>query len=208
MIWCFAKKFYTRHDAWVDTLSCWGCQSPVAHSSGLLNQPNSFHRRMFKLNAKSDADSLLYILSHFECDGHTVHVLTQWHLPPPLTSAVKLSLFTLVHSSPLSLAARLHWCHTNHFLYTDNGRAFYGQTSCVCVYLHVYVCVWIYAYIHVCVHIYIYTYKCIYSDRIWLMYIWQVFMDKCQRKTSWALIFIACINLMIFRNFPCAIGNK
>ena len=52
---------------------------------------------MFKLNAKFDADSLLYSLSHFECDGHTVHILTQWHLPPPLTSTVKLSLFTHMH---------------------------------------------------------------------------------------------------------------
>ena len=38
---------------------------------------------MFKLNAKFGAESLLYSLSHFECDGHTVHVLTQWHLLPP-----------------------------------------------------------------------------------------------------------------------------
>ena len=35
---------------------------------------------------------------------------TQWHLPPPLTSTVKSSLFTHAHSSPLSLAARLHGC--------------------------------------------------------------------------------------------------
>ena len=60
---------------------------------------------MFKLNAKFDADSLLCSLSHFECDDHTVHMPTQQHLPPPLTSTVTLSLFTHVHSSPLSLAA-------------------------------------------------------------------------------------------------------
>ena len=46
---------------------------------------------MFKLNAKFDADSLLYSLSHFECDSHTVHMLTQWCLLPPLTSTVRLS---------------------------------------------------------------------------------------------------------------------
>ena len=50
------------------------------------------------------------LLSHFECDGYTVHMLTQWHVPPPLTSTVKLSLFTHAHSSPLFLAARLHQC--------------------------------------------------------------------------------------------------
>ena len=63
-----------------------------------------------ELNAKSDADSdsLLYLLSHFKCDGHTVHMLPQWHLLPPLTSTVKSSLFMHVHPSPLSVAARLH----------------------------------------------------------------------------------------------------
>ena len=43
---------------------------------------------MFKLNAKFDADSLLYSLSHFGCDGHTAHMLTHGHLPPPLYSEV------------------------------------------------------------------------------------------------------------------------
>ena len=74
-----------RCDAWVGALSWWSCQSPVAHSCGLLNHPNSFHGGTFKLNIKSDAHSLLYTLSHFECYGHTVHMLTQWHLPPLLT---------------------------------------------------------------------------------------------------------------------------
>ena len=35
---------------------------------------------MIKLNTKSDADLLFYLLSHFECNGHTVHMLTQQHL--------------------------------------------------------------------------------------------------------------------------------
>ena len=68
------------------------------------------------LNAKFDANLLLYSLSYFECDGHTVHMLTQWNLLPPLTSTVKSSLFTHVHSSLLSLATRLHQCHANHSL--------------------------------------------------------------------------------------------
>ena len=74
----------------------------------LLNHLNSFQRGMFRLNAKFDVDSLLYSLSHFECEGHTVHMLTQWCLSSPLTSTVKSSLFIHVHPSPLSLAARLH----------------------------------------------------------------------------------------------------
>ena len=64
---------------------------------------------------------LLYSLSHFECDGQTVHMLTQWHLLPPLTSTVKSSLFTHVHSSSLSLAARLHGCHADHSHYINSG---------------------------------------------------------------------------------------
>ena len=39
----------------------------------------------------------LLALIHFECDGHTVHMLTQSRLLP-LTSTVKSSLFTHVHS--------------------------------------------------------------------------------------------------------------
>ena len=46
--------------------------------------------------------------NHFEWDGHAVHMPTQWHLLPPLTSTVKSLLFTHAHSSPLSLAASLH----------------------------------------------------------------------------------------------------
>ena len=46
----------------------------------------------------------------------------------PLTSTVR-SLFTHVHSTPLSLAARLHWCHTNPCHYINSGWTFSGQTS-------------------------------------------------------------------------------
>ena len=105
-----------------------------------LNHPNSFCRRMFKLETKFDADSLLYWLSHFECNGHTVHMLTQWCLPPPLPSTVKPSLFTHVHSSPLLLVARLHWCHTNHSRYINNDCSFsrqtcWGNIHALCVFL-------------------------------------------------------------------------
>ena len=85
---------------------------------------------MFKLNAKLDADSLFCLLSHFECIGHTVHMLIQWLLPPPLTSTGKSSLFMHAHSSPLSLAARLHGCHTNHSCYIKTVAGFF-QTSLI-----------------------------------------------------------------------------
>ena len=125
----FAKKLCTRSDAWAGMLSWWSCQSPVAHSYGLLNHPNSVCGAMFKLNAKFNADSLLYLLSHFECDSHTVHMFIQQCLLPPLTSTVKSSLFTHAHSSPLSRAARLHQCHTNHSCCINNGWTFSRQAS-------------------------------------------------------------------------------
>ena len=96
------------------------CQSPVAHSCSLLDHLNSFCRGMFRLNTKFDADSLLYSLSHFEYNSHTVHMLIQQHLPPPLTITVKSSLFTHAHSNPLSLAAKLHQCCTNCSHYINN----------------------------------------------------------------------------------------
>ena len=126
VIWCFTKKLCTRYDAWLGALLWWSRQSSVAHSWNLLNHSNSFCRRIFKLNAKFDADFLLYSLSHFEWNGHTVHMLTQWCLPPPLTSTVKLSLFMHMHSSLLSLAARLHQSRANHSCYINNGWAFSG----------------------------------------------------------------------------------
>ena len=69
----------------------------VAHGCGLLNNLNSFCGGMLRINIISDADSLLYSLSHCECNGHTVHILTQRHLPPPLTSTVKFHHCSLMH---------------------------------------------------------------------------------------------------------------
>ena len=88
-----------RRDAWAGTLSQGSCQSPVAPSCGLLNHLNSFGGGMFKLNAKFDADSLLCSLGHFECDSHTVHMLTQWHLPLAQWSCHCSCMRIPVHSS-------------------------------------------------------------------------------------------------------------
>ena len=81
------------------------------------------------LTKKTDADSLLYLFSHFEGDGHTGHMLIHLHLPPPLTGTVKSSLFTHAHSSPLALAARLHQCHADCSHCINNGCTFSRQTS-------------------------------------------------------------------------------
>ena len=99
-IWCFAKKLDMKHDARVGALLWWSCQSPVTHSCSLLNHLNSFHRGMFKLIAKSDGD-LFYWLSHFECDSHTEHMVSQRRLLPLLTSTVKsLFMYALPVHSP------------------------------------------------------------------------------------------------------------
>ena len=125
----FHKK--TLHRMWCVSGHIAMIKLPITgcHSCGLLNNLNSFCRGMFKLNAKFDADLLLYLLSHFECDGHTVHMPIQWCLPSPLTSTVKLSLFIHAQSSPHCLAARLQGCDTNRCHYINNGWTFSGQTS-------------------------------------------------------------------------------
>ena len=122
----------TLHEMWCtgNALLWWSCQSSVAHRYSLLNHENSFCGGMFKLNAKSDEDLLLSSLSHFECDSHTVRMLTQWSLLPPLTSTVKSSLFTHVHSNPFSLAASyIDGIETILIVLTIQCCTFSGQTS-------------------------------------------------------------------------------
>ena len=95
---CFTKNLCTRHAAWAGML----LSSPVAHSWGLLNHPNSFCRGMYKLNTKLDANSLLYSLSHFDATAtqykhsfnsiYHPHWLIQWrrhcsHIRIPVLSA-------------------------------------------------------------------------------------------------------------------------
>ena len=143
----FRKKTAQDMTEWMGILSRWSCQSPVVHSCSLVHSYlNSFLRTMFKLNTKFDAGSLLYLLSHFEFDSHTVHMLTHWCLLPPLTSTVRSSLFTHAHSSPFSLAARLHWCRTNYSCYINNGWTFSGQSSYI---KHIYIYMYKYIYIFI-----------------------------------------------------------
>ena len=89
VIWCFTKKLFTGCDAWIGMLSCWSCQSPVAHSCSLLIYLNSFHGEMFKLNsAILHADLLLYcsvilntMATQYTCSlngTYCPHWLVQW----------------------------------------------------------------------------------------------------------------------------------
>ena len=128
----FWQKLCSRHDAWEGTLLWWSCQSPVAHSWGLLNHPNSFHRGMFKLNAKFDADSLLYSLSHFECNSHTVHTSLNGIYCPHWR--VQWSRHcSHMHISVLS-AAKFHGCHTNCSRSMNNVWTFSRQISLYSIY--------------------------------------------------------------------------
>ena len=81
---------------------------------------------------------------------HSTHA--QQRLPPPLASMVRSSLFMHVHSSPLSLASRLHWCwcRTNCSRYVNNGWTFF-QTDFI-IYIYIYIYTHIYVYLHLWTH--------------------------------------------------------
>ena len=68
-----------------------------------------------------------------------------------------------VHSSSLSLAARLHWCHANHSCYINYGwLEFFRQTSYIYIWNYYYI--YIHRCIYVCMCVYmIYSCVCIYK---------------------------------------------
>ena len=82
------KIFSMRHNAWAGPLLWWSCQSPVAHSCSLLNNLNSFHRGMFKLNENlmqthcSTRSVILNVMAtQYTCSLNCVyhpHWLGQW----------------------------------------------------------------------------------------------------------------------------------
>ena len=61
----------TLHKTWCMNgwIVVWSYQSAVPHSCGLLNHLNSFRKGVFKLNAKSDSDSL----SWWSCQSPVAH---------------------------------------------------------------------------------------------------------------------------------------
>ena len=107
---------------------------------------------IIRIVSMEECSSLMQNLMQIHCSTYSVilNVLaTQYTcslngehgLPPPLTSTVKSSLFMRVHSSPLSLAARLHWCYANCSRYINNGWTFSGQASYSCnfnIFLQIY----------------------------------------------------------------------
>ena len=133
-------------------------------SCSLLNHPNSFHGRMFKLKAKFDADSLLYLFSHFEYISHTVHMLTQWHLSPPLTSTMKSLLFKCVNLH-LIIIGFIGLKISENVIFLSQKKCkpggkfphIYGNQECMVSVINIYISVY-YIYISTNIYIIIYTY--------------------------------------------------
>ena len=120
-----SPKYCTRRDARAAVLSWWSCQSPIAVAFWVI-----------QIVSAEECSSLTQNLMQICCStcsaiwmhSHTVHLLTQRCLLLPVTSTVKSSLFTHAHSSPLSLAARLRWSHTNCSHYINNGWTFLDRS--------------------------------------------------------------------------------
>ena len=63
-----------------------------------------------------------------KCDGYTVHMLTQWCLPPPLISMVKSIIVHARASQSTPLGCQVTWCCTNCSRYINNAWSFSGHT--------------------------------------------------------------------------------
>ena len=99
-------------------------QSPVAHSWGLwiIQMVSTEDYLSLTQNLVQICCSTCSVTLNVTATKNTCSLNGVYH--PQLTSTVKLSLFTHVHSSPLSLAARLYQCHANHSLYINIGWTF------------------------------------------------------------------------------------
>ena len=86
--------------------------------------------RIIQIVSMEECSSLMQNLIQIHCCTHSVILnvtATQYtcsfseiYHPPPVTSTVKSSLFTHAHSSPLSLAARLHHSYVNNSRFINN----------------------------------------------------------------------------------------
>ena len=104
--WITFKRFSTILEAFMSHfyLCCTHCIIHKSFLNHLIVSTEECSRKIWCRFIALLTQSLSMCTEH----GHPVHTLSQHHLPPPLTGSVKSSLFTQAHSSPLSLAARLH----------------------------------------------------------------------------------------------------
>ena len=112
----------------------------------IFHTNSSFHGGIFELNAKFGLELLLYSLSHFECDSHTVHIHTQGHLLPTLTGIMNH------HCSHMCIPVYSPWLPgyidiAQTILVILTMGTFSGQTLCVCIYTYMYV------YVYLCIHV-------------------------------------------------------
>ena len=158
-----AKKLCMRCDVWAGML-WWSCQSPVAHSWGLLNHPNSYHRECsslmqnwMKIRCSTCSVILNVTVTQYTCSLNGIycpHWLVQW-------SCHFSHLCIPVHS--LWLPGYMDVLQTILVILTMAGL-FLNRPCfmCVCVYLytHMFICIHLYKHIHTLyithTHIYIY----------------------------------------------------
>ena len=128
VIWCFTKKLCTRSAEWAHCRGeAAGHQLPIAAAFWIIwivsvEECWSFTQNLMLICCSTCSDILNVMATQYACS-------VQGCLLPLLTGTVKSSLFTHAHSSPLSLAARLHRCCTNHSHYINNSWTFSRQTS-------------------------------------------------------------------------------
>ena len=142
----FCQKPLHQTHAQADTMSWWSCQSPVAHSCELLNHTVSVEdclsltQNLMQIRCSTCSVILNEMVTQYTCSLNSIYCPC-W--------LGKSSLFPHAHSSPLSLAATLHQCHTNHSHCINNGWTFSRQTSYI-IKIHMnFVCYILYT-LHMC----------------------------------------------------------
>ena len=129
----FCQKPCIRRDAWVDALLWWSCQSPVAHSCGLLNHLNSFVEEWSSVpqNLMLNHCSIFSVILNAMATQYTCSVKGIYSLKCLTYRHLQYSEVVIVHiftSQSTFLGCQLHWCCTNHSHYINNGWTFSGQT--------------------------------------------------------------------------------
>ena len=97
-----------------------------------VEESSNLTQNLMRIRCSTQSVILNAIATQYTCALNGIY-----HSTPPLTSTVKSSLFMHVHSSPLSLAARLHRCHTNRSCYINNSWTAFWQTLYV-LYIYIY----------------------------------------------------------------------
>ena len=87
-----------------------------------MEECSSLMQNLMQIHCSTRSVILNVMATQYRCSLNGVyHPL--WLVP------VKLSLIMHAHSSPLSLAARLHQCHANRSRYINNDWTIFRQTS-------------------------------------------------------------------------------